>query len=45
LNAMEYKIDLEPIAFTGREYDEQLGIVAEIIKSGVEIGFESQPPG
>jgi predicted nucleotidyltransferase len=37
MHAMEYKIDLEPIAFTSREYDERLGIVAEIINTGVEI--------
>lgn len=37
INAMEYKIDLEPVAFTDREYEEQLGIVAEIISTGIEI--------
>ncbi len=40
MNAMEYKIDLEPIAFTSKEYDEQLGIVAEIISTGVEIPIQ-----
>jgi predicted nucleotidyltransferase len=37
MNAMEYKIDLEPIAFTDKEYEERLGIVAEIIDTGIEI--------
>jgi predicted nucleotidyltransferase len=40
MNAMEYKIDLEPLAFTGREYDEQLGIVSEIINTGIEIPIQ-----
>ncbi len=35
MNAMD--LDLEPIAFTAREYDEKLGIVTEIIQTGVEI--------
>jgi predicted nucleotidyltransferase len=37
INAMDYDIDLEPVAFTGKEYDERLGIVDEIIKTGIEI--------
>lgn len=37
MNAMEYNIDLEPVAFTDKEYNEQLGIVAEIINTGIEI--------
>ena len=37
IHAMEYKIDLEPIAFTNREYEQRLGIVDEIIRSGVEV--------
>jgi uncharacterized protein len=45
LQAMEYRIDLEPVAFTGREYDERLGIVAEIINSGVEIPINHQQGG
>jgi hypothetical protein len=40
MNAIEYKIDLEPVAFTGREYDERLGIVAEIINTGIEIPIQ-----
>ena len=37
IQAMEYNIDLEPIAFTNREYEQRLGIVDEIIRSGVEV--------
>ena len=40
MNAMEYKIDLEPLAFTDREYDEQLGIVSEITNTGIEIPIQ-----
>ncbi len=37
IQAMEYDLDLEPIAFIGKEYDDRLGIVDEIIRTGVEI--------
>jgi predicted nucleotidyltransferase len=37
LKAMEYNVDLEPIAFTSKEYDERLGIVDEIIRTGLDI--------
>lgn len=42
MNAMEYKIDLEPVAFTNKEYEEKVGIVAEIIKTGIEIPIDQQ---
>jgi predicted nucleotidyltransferase len=42
INAMDYDIDLEPVAFTGKEYDERLGIVDEIIKTGIEIQIDNQ---
>lgn len=35
--AVEYDLDLEPLAFTSDEYTERLGIVDEILKTGVEI--------
>jgi predicted nucleotidyltransferase len=37
MNAMEYPIDLEPLAFTEKEYEERLGIVEEIIRTGIDI--------
>jgi len=40
MHAMEHKIDLEPVAFTDKEYDERLGIVAEIINTGIEIPIQ-----
>jgi predicted nucleotidyltransferase len=40
MNALEYKMDLEPVAFTNKEYDERLGIVAEIINTGNEIPIQ-----
>jgi predicted nucleotidyltransferase len=36
-HAMDYDIDLEPVAFTAKEYSHPEGIVDEIIKTGVEI--------
>lgn len=35
--ATEYPVDLEPLAFTNKEYDERLGIVDEIIRTGIEV--------
>lgn len=35
--AAEYPVDLEPIAFTYREYAEKLGIVDEIIRTGIDV--------
>nr|WP_312576574.1 nucleotidyltransferase domain-containing protein [Sedimentibacter sp.] len=37
LNAMDYDIDLEPQPFTLDEYNEPVGIVSEIIRTGIEI--------
>lgn len=36
-HAMDYDLDLEPLAFTSDEYNERLGIVDEILKTGIEI--------
>lgn len=36
-NAMEYPVDLEPLAFTNKELEERLGIVDEIVRTGVEV--------
>ena len=35
--ALRFGWDLEPIAFTGTEYDERLGIVEEIIHTGIDV--------
>jgi predicted nucleotidyltransferase len=37
IQAQEYDLDLEPIAFTGKEYEERLGIVDEILRTGIDI--------
>jgi predicted nucleotidyltransferase len=37
IRATEYNLDLEPIAFTVREYREKEGIVAEILRTGIEV--------
>jgi predicted nucleotidyltransferase len=37
LQAFDYGIDLEPQAFTGKEYSKSVGIVEEIIEIGIEI--------
>lgn len=37
LNAMDYDIDLEPQPFTLDEYNKPVGIVSEIIRTGIEI--------
>jgi hypothetical protein len=36
-HAREYDVDLQPLAFADIEYEEQLGIVAEFIQSGIDI--------
>ncbi len=36
-NALGYSMDLEPIAFTNRELEERLGIVEEIVRTGIEV--------
>jgi predicted nucleotidyltransferase len=35
--AMDCDLDLEPLAFTPDEYNERLGMVDEILKTGIEI--------
>lgn len=35
--AAGYKVDLEPVAFTNKEFEERLGIVDEIVQTGIEI--------
>lgn len=37
IQAQEYDLDLEPVAFTGMEYDERLGIVDEILRTGIDL--------
>ena len=37
LNAMDYDIDLEPQPFTIEDYKQPIGIVQEIIDTGIEI--------
>lgn len=37
LTAMDYDVDLEPIAFTAKEYMEPTGLVQEIIDTGKDI--------
>jgi predicted nucleotidyltransferase len=36
IQAQEFDLDLEPVAFTVREYEERLGIVEEILKTGID---------
>lgn len=35
--AVDIDLDLEPLAFTNEEYLERIGLVDEIIKTGIEI--------
>lgn len=37
LNAMDYDIDIEPQPFTIDEYNQPIGIVSEIVKTGIEL--------
>jgi predicted nucleotidyltransferase len=37
LNAMDYDIDIEPQPFTIEEYNHPIGIVSEIVKTGIEL--------
>lgn len=37
IQAQEFEMDLEPVAFTGKEYDDRLGIVDEILKTGIDV--------
>ena len=36
-HAMDYDLDLDPLAFTSDENSERLGMVDEILKTGIEI--------
>ena len=37
LSAMDYEIDIEPQSFTMDDYNEPIGLVEEIIKTGIEL--------
>lgn len=37
LQTLEYDIDMQPLAFTTEDYKKQIGLVEEIIKTGMEI--------
>ena len=37
LSAMDYDMDIEPQPFTMDEYDQPAGLVAEILKTGIEL--------
>lgn len=37
LSAMDYDMDIEPQPFTMDEYDEPVGLVEEILKTGIEL--------
>ncbi len=37
LQAMDYGVDIQPQAFTVKDYEEPMGIVEEIIKTGIEL--------
>ncbi|HOD93104.1 MAG TPA: nucleotidyltransferase domain-containing protein [Clostridia bacterium] len=37
MQALGYKIDLQPQPFTMKDYEEKTGLVSEIIKTGIEI--------
>jgi predicted nucleotidyltransferase len=37
IQAQEFEPDLEPVAFTAKEYDDRLGIVDEIRKTGIDM--------
>lgn len=37
MQTLEYDVDLEPLAFTLADYKEPVGIVEEILKTGIEI--------
>ncbi|HEY5560204.1 MAG TPA: nucleotidyltransferase domain-containing protein [Clostridiaceae bacterium] len=39
LRAMDYDIDLEPQPFTMDEYKDPVGLVQDILKTGIEIPF------
>ncbi|WP_373894127.1 nucleotidyltransferase domain-containing protein [Virgibacillus sp. CBA3643] len=37
IQAQSFEMDLEPIAFTWKEYDDRLGIVDEILETGIDV--------
>lgn len=37
IQAQEFDLDLEPVAFTEKEYEERLGIVEEILRTGIDV--------
>jgi predicted nucleotidyltransferase len=37
IQAQEFEFDLEPVAFTAKEYEDRLGIVDEIRKTGIDM--------
>ncbi|WP_353096007.1 nucleotidyltransferase domain-containing protein [Tissierella praeacuta] len=37
MQTLDYNIDLQPLAFTVDDYEKPVGIVEEIIKTGIEI--------
>ncbi|MBN6204896.1 nucleotidyltransferase domain-containing protein [Ralstonia pickettii] len=37
IQAQEFEMDLEPVAFTGKEYEERLGIIDEILKTDIDV--------
>lgn len=37
VQAQEFDLDLEPVAFTEKEYYDRLGIVDEILKTGIDV--------
>lgn len=41
IRAMDYDIDLEPQPFTMDEYKDPVGLVQEILKTGIEIPFHN----
>jgi len=43
MQTLEYKVDLEPIAFTVADYEEPIGLVEEILKTGIEIEVNKIP--
>lgn len=42
LRAMDYNVDIEPQAFTMDDYEKPIGIVEEILKTGIEIPVISE---
>ena len=43
MQTLDYNVDLEPIAFTVADYEEPIGLVEEILKTGIEIQFNKTP--